>query len=97
MTQVWNIQIFSNSIEELNQKSSQIQALVDRRNLLLLRETTNLEACFWSRFPTYEYLRVREYRMTSDNMAHFVTFSSDNAGLDKNSWDLGHQNNFTII
>lgn len=86
MTQVWNIQIFSNSIEELNQKSSQIQALVDRRNLLLLRETTNLEACFWSRFPTYEYLRVREYRMTSDNMAHFVTFSSDNAGLDKNSW-----------
>jgi type IV secretory pathway VirB4 component len=42
------------------QKSSQIQALVDRRNLLLLRETTNLEACFWSRFPTYEYLRVRE-------------------------------------
>jgi type IV secretory pathway VirB4 component len=52
--QVWNIQIFSNSIEELNQKSSQIQALVDRRNLLLLRETTNLEACFWSRFPTYE-------------------------------------------
>jgi hypothetical protein len=24
--------------------------------------------------------------MTSDNMAHFVTFSSDNAGLDKNSW-----------
>jgi type IV secretory pathway VirB4 component len=50
-----------------------LQALVDRRNLLLLRETTNLEACFWSRFPTYEYLRVREYRMTSDNMAHFVT------------------------
>lgn len=86
MTQVWNVQIFADSIKALNKKSSEIQALVDRKYLLLLRETTNLEACFWSRLPTYEKLRVRQYRMTSDNMAHFVTFSSDNAGLDKNSW-----------
>lgn len=86
LTQVWNVQIFGDSIEDLNTKTLQIQTLVDQRNLLLLKEIENLEACFWSRFPTYEKLRVREYKVTSDNLAHFVTFASDNAGLSKNTW-----------
>jgi type IV secretion/conjugal transfer VirB4 family ATPase len=84
--QNWNIQIFADSLEELNNKALEIQTLVERRNLLLMRETKNLEACFWSIFPTWEHYRVRKYQITSDNLAHFITFSSDNSGLYTNSW-----------
>lgn len=84
--QCWNIQIFANSPEQLNTQALEIKTLVERRNLLLLRETKNLEACFWSIFPTWEKMRVRTYPITSDNLAHFVTFAADNAGLDRNSW-----------
>lgn len=86
LTQVWNIQIFANSTKQLNAKTLEVQTLVDRRNLLLFREVANLEACFWSRFPSHENLRIRTYKITSDNLAHFVTFSSDNSGLNKNTW-----------
>lgn len=86
LTQVWNIQVFASSIDELNKKALEIQTLTEHRNLLLMRETKNLEACFWAIFPTWEHLRVRKYQITSDNLSHFITFASDNEGLTKNSW-----------
>lgn len=84
--QCWNIQIFGNSIEQLNTQVLDLKTVIERRNLLLLRETKNLEACFWAIFPTWENMRIRSYPITSDNLAHFVTFASDNAGLDRSSW-----------
>lgn len=84
--QCWNIQIFASSIEQLNAQALEIKTLIERRNLLLLRETKNLESCFWSIFPTWEHMRVRSYPITSDNLSHFITFAADNAGLDRNSW-----------
>ena len=85
-TQIWNIQIFAHSLEELNKKTLHIQILIERRNLLLVRESKNLESCFWSIFPTYEKYRIRKYQITSDNLAHFITFASDDQGLDRNTW-----------
>lgn len=84
--QCWNIQIFADSIEQLNTQSLEIKTVIERRNLLLLRETKNLESCFWAIFPTWENMRIRSYPITSDNLAHFVTFAADNAGLDRSSW-----------
>lgn len=86
LTQVWNIQIFAKSTKALNARALEVQTLVDRRNLLLFRESANLEACFWARFPSHERLRIRKYKITSDNLPHFITFSSDNSGLNKNTW-----------
>ena len=84
--QTWYIQIFANSLEQLNNNALRIQTTVERRNLLILRETKNTELAFWSIFPGYENLRIRKYQITSDNLAHFVTFSSDNSGLTGCSW-----------
>ena len=84
--QVWNIQIFASSIDQLNTQALEIKTMIERRKLLMLRESKNLEACFWSIFPTWENMRIRSYPITSDNLAHFVTFAADNAGLDRNSW-----------
>ena len=84
--QVWNIQLTANTLEQLNQDALLIRNIIERRNLILLRETKNTEACFWSIFPTYEKMRIRRYTITSNNLPHFVTFTSDNQGLDCSTW-----------
>ena len=84
--QVFFIQVFADSLDELNKKSGQIQSSLEQRGFLLLRENKNTELAFWSIFPGWEELRVRKYLITSDNLAHFITFNSDNAGMNSCTW-----------
>lgn len=84
--QVFFIQVFADSLDDLNQKSSKIQTALENRGFLLLRENKNTELAFWSIFPGWEELRLREYLVTSDNLAHFITLNSDNTGMNTCTW-----------
>jgi type IV secretion/conjugal transfer VirB4 family ATPase len=87
--QNFNIQVIADSLDELNKKAIEIKTLVEGRKILMVRETINTEACFWSIFPTWEHMRIRKYQITSENLAHFITFASDNNGIANNTWGNG--------
>lgn len=84
--QVFFIQVFAPSVNELNERSSMVQSALEGRGFLLLQENKNTELAFWSIFPGWEELRIRKYPITSDNLAHFVTLNSSNSGMASCTW-----------
>lgn len=76
------LEVLAASEQELNDKVYQIKTVLERNKALFYRETTNIEALFWSRFPTQQAYNLRRRDITSENAAHLATFNSIGEGFD---------------
>lgn len=80
------IEVFGNSVEELNRNIADIQQVVHSEQYLTARESVNQEPLFWAKFPSMQHLNARVRRPTSENAAHMVTFASVGEGSDVCTW-----------
>nr|AKN37594.1 ATPase required for both assembly of type IV secretion complex and secretion of T-DNA complex, VirB4 [Vibrio sp. FF_291] len=76
------LEVFAPTLEQLNENISLIRSKLEHNGALYYREALNIEALFWSRFPTEQSLNVRHRPMTSENAAHYATFNSVGEGYD---------------
>lgn len=86
------IEVVADSLVELEKGVLEIRSVLENQGFGVKRESRNHEAHFWSRFPEFDKRipkgppNPRERSITSENAAHFVTFSSAGEGLDSCSW-----------
>ena len=77
------IEILADSLEELNNSVRVLSnAMTSDGQMLLYRETRNIEALFWSRFPTMSGFNLRGRDISSENAAHLATFNCVGEGFD---------------
>lgn len=82
----WAVEVFGESLEELEKAANELRNVIESHGYRLARETVNQEALFWSRFPEFQSYNCRQRFMTSENAAHFATFSTAGEGFDRCSW-----------
>lgn len=77
--------IFADSKEELEDKITHFTKIYRNADLVLIRETLNLESAFWSQIPgNFQFIR-RKSLISSDNFADFCPLHNYNHGyFDKN-------------
>ena len=83
----WAVQIFADSKEALKSAVAGVKNAIEARGIRVLREKNLQEPLFWSIFPGLEHFNVRVRPVTTENLAHFITFS--NAGEGLNSCSFG--------
>ncbi|MCP3965217.1 MAG: hypothetical protein GY718_02525, partial [Lentisphaerae bacterium] len=82
----WAIEIFADTLEELEQNIATIKTIIKEFGYKVGREKINQEALFWSRFPEYQKFNCRQRFLTSENASHFMTFATVGEGHDRCSW-----------
>jgi ComB4 competence protein len=84
------IEVFGSSRQSLEDNVRLIRnAITSGNELKVYRETTNIEALFWSRFPTRQNYNLRSRKITSENSAHLASFNCVGEGFD--SCGFGHR------
>jgi type IV secretion/conjugal transfer VirB4 family ATPase len=78
----WAIQVFADTLDELNRSVSSIKNAIENRGIRVVREKGLQEPMFWSIFPSLEHFNVRKRPVTSENVARFITFSNAGEGID---------------
>ena len=79
----FSIEVLADSEAELNQNIRAItHALQNDGQMSLYRESRNLEALFWSRFPTMQGFNLRKRDLSSENASHLASFNSVGEGYD---------------
>ncbi len=77
------LQVFGANEADLNHAVNEVRNALEARGIMVMRETANQEALFWSMFPGNEHMNIRVApAITSENAANFVTFSAIGEGLD---------------
>ncbi|PML45620.1 hypothetical protein BCT75_04350 [Vibrio lentus] len=77
------LEILADSEAELNTVTRIIKgALEQDGQMMLYRENRNLEALFWSRFPTMQGFNLRNRNLSSENAAHLASFNRVGEGFD---------------
>jgi type IV secretion/conjugal transfer VirB4 family ATPase len=82
----WSIQIFSESLEDLEAGVNDIRTIPESYGIRIAREGIHQEALFWSIFPTLHDLNPRKRNLTSENIADMIAFASVGEGLESCSW-----------
>lgn len=100
------LEVLAKSQSELNDHMYEIKSALEHNKALFYRETTNIEALFWSRFPTKQAYNLRKREISSENAAHLATFNSIGEGFDTCGFgdkpitlfktDQGSQYSFTL-
>ena len=86
------IEVVADSLAELDKAVQDVRSVIENRGFGVKRESRNIEAHYWSRFPEFDKRlpkgppNPRERTITSENAAHFCTFASAGEGLDSCSW-----------
>jgi len=78
----FSLEVLAQTEEDLNANISVIRSKLENSGALYFREDLNIEALFWSRFPTQQDMNVRHRPITSENAAHYATFNSVGEGYD---------------
>lgn len=78
----WAVQVFGQSIEELNRSVGIIRNAIESKGVRALREKGLQEPLFWSMFPSLEHFNVRRRAVTTENVARFVSFSNAGEGFE---------------
>lgn len=77
------IEALAESEQELNVIINKMKnALQSDGQMLMYREDRNLEALFWSRFPTMQNYNLRARNLTSQNASHLASFNRVGEGFD---------------
>lgn len=82
MDQYFCIEVLADSVESLNEKTELVKNTIERSDATCYRESINIEALFWSRFPTLQHYNVRKRPITSENAGHYATLSCIGEGYD---------------
>lgn len=80
------VEVYGDVVEEVEKGVHEITNIIENQGHRAARERANMEAWFWTRFPSYELLSPRRRSITSENAAHFCNFASAGEGLDSCSW-----------
>jgi type IV secretion/conjugal transfer VirB4 family ATPase len=80
--QYFSVEVMASSLSELNEHTAIVKNAIESSDALCYRESTNIEALFWSRFPTMQRYNLRHRPITSENAAHYATLSSIGEGFD---------------
>ncbi|MBV7300749.1 hypothetical protein [Enterovibrio paralichthyis] len=76
------VEVLSDDLDKLDDDTDAIKNRLERGEALIYRESVNIEALFWSRFPTMQHFNLRSRPITSENIAHYATFNSIGEGYD---------------
>lgn len=77
------LEVLADSVEELNYVINSIKnTLQSDGQMAMYREDRNLEALFWSRFPTMQDFNLRNRNLTSENASHLASFNRVGEGFD---------------
>lgn len=77
------LEVLANSPQELNATVNAIKnAMTSDGQMQIYREDRNLEALFWSRFPTMQGFNLRNRNLSSENAAHLASFNRVGEGFD---------------
>nr|AKN40574.1 ATPase required for both assembly of type IV secretion complex and secretion of T-DNA complex, VirB4 [Enterovibrio norvegicus] len=78
----FSVEVLASTTEQLDNDISLVKSKLETNGAIYYRESLNIEALFWSRFPTEQKLNVRHRPITSENAAHYATFNSIGEGFD---------------
>lgn len=77
------IEVIAETEQELNQNvRAIINSIESDGQTTLYRETRNIEALFWSRFPTMQDFNSRGRDLSSENASHLASFNKVGEGFD---------------
>lgn len=76
------LEVLAPDEDTLNEHIGIIKTKLQIGGALYFRESDNMEALFWSRFPTKKKFNVRHAPITSENGAFYSTFNSIGEGFD---------------
>jgi len=82
----FSIEIFGNSIEELDKSVLEVRTVIEKEGFRVMRETINCEAQFWSRFPSMATYNPRVRQVSSESASHFSTMPKIGEGSRSCSW-----------
>ena len=80
------ILVLADSEKDLETSSREIEAALNHGGITTISEGMALEIAFWSLFPDYENISGRKVKITSENLADFITLGSSHEGLNKCSF-----------
>ncbi|MBL4898009.1 MAG: hypothetical protein JKX76_00035 [Colwellia sp.] len=80
------VEVFAETPKELEISVNDVRHAIEAYGFTVARERRNQEALFWSRFPELHNYNSRVRPITSENAAHFATFTTVGEGMDSCSW-----------
>lgn len=80
------VEVFGESVSQLEDAVRAVRQAIVAWGYTVGREKRNQEALFWSRFPELQNYNSRVRPITSENAAHYATFTTVGEGLDSCSW-----------
>jgi type IV secretion/conjugal transfer VirB4 family ATPase len=80
------LQIFGDTLEELNARVEALTAIVEYYGYRVIRETQNQEPLYWSMLPSLDRLMVRKRYISSENTADIVSYATIGEGFERCSW-----------
>ena len=78
--------ISKESLNDLNEKTNSMKALLERQSLSIVKETLNQKPLFFSFFPSRSNLNARKRHQTSGVLSTLCTFENDILGNKANRW-----------
>lgn len=78
--------ISKESLNDLNEKTNSMKALLERQSLSIVKETLNQKPLFFSFFPSRSNLNARKRHQTSGVLSTLCTFENDILGNKTNRW-----------
>jgi type IV secretion/conjugal transfer VirB4 family ATPase len=79
-------EVFGDTEDEVEAAVSELKNGIEGHGYRVGRERLNQEALFWARFPGLHDWNPRQKYPTSENLAHFATFTSVGEGFESCSW-----------
>lgn len=80
------VEVYGDTTTEVEKAVIEISNLIENQGHRVARERGNMEAWYWSRFPSFELLSPRRRSITSENAGHFCNLATAGEGLDSCSW-----------
>ena len=78
---IFILSVFGNSEAELNSSTHQIETTLSPTGISIIRESINMQPCFFGQFPDrVGGLKARERLISPDNLAQFITFAGAHEG-----------------
>ena len=78
--------ISKESLNDLNEKTNSMKALLERQSLSIVKETLNQKPLFFSFYPSRSNLNARKRHQTSGVLSTLCTFENDILGSKVNRW-----------
>ncbi|EFO9318193.1 AAA family ATPase [Campylobacter lari] len=82
----YSVYILAPNLNELEEKTNDLQKILKNQNLNIVRETINQKALYFSFFPSRSNLNARKRTLKVSNLATMANFEKDVLGFVKNDW-----------